>query len=396
MTSVNDRIFGLDLLRASAISFVVLAHAGHLLPRDSKSPLFGYFVFDGVTMFFVLSGFLIGRILFRTLEKEPPTPRTLLNFWVRRWFRTLPAYYLVLVLLLVLTWGLNDRTPPIPESIALYFLFAQNLAWEHPEYFGEAWSLAVEEWFYFLVPIPLFLISRACVKSRQRLILTFIICVVVAVTATRLMRIAYAPPATVQEWGYALKMQVVMRMDSLMFGVFGAYLSLYATRHWSRVRSVALVAGVSLLIFDQFMRGGPFRLTYLNYFALTVTPLAVLMLLPWLSSWRRSPGPVTNTVTFISLISYSMYLLNQAPILETILPWLMPRLMYPLWRLSEYSVEVKVVVYLALTVGCSWLLYRFFELPVMNLRDRWSVRDASRPSDSAVVAKRVAEDIPGH
>ena len=155
--SEGGRVFGLDLLRAFAILCVVYSHGSFLLgdapviPRD----LYMIPVFDGVGMFFVLSGFLIGRILLRTVAHEDSDGRMLVRFWVWRWFRTLPNYYLVLIVLVAVTWSLSAPLVPLPDHLARYFTFMQNLAWPHPEFFGEAWSLAVEEWFYLCIPIPL-------------------------------------------------------------------------------------------------------------------------------------------------------------------------------------------------------------------------------------------------
>ena len=92
----NSRVFGLDILRALAILFVVLEHGNLLLPLQISSVIH-FVIFDGVTLFFVLSGFLIGGILLKTLNKQDHTPKTIFNFWKRRWFRILPNYFLILV-----------------------------------------------------------------------------------------------------------------------------------------------------------------------------------------------------------------------------------------------------------------------------------------------------------
>jgi len=63
----SSRIFGLDVLRALAILFVIFQHAGNYLPEVLKQN-YNVFIFDGVSIFFVLSGFLIGKILDRELH----------------------------------------------------------------------------------------------------------------------------------------------------------------------------------------------------------------------------------------------------------------------------------------------------------------------------------------
>ncbi|RSK33924.1 acyltransferase family protein [Hymenobacter metallilatus] len=86
----SNRVFGLDALRAFAICSVVLVHGAVWV-----SPSFTFFHryinrFDGVAIFFVLSGFLIGGILIRTMESRLACLHTLWDFWLRRWLRTLP------------------------------------------------------------------------------------------------------------------------------------------------------------------------------------------------------------------------------------------------------------------------------------------------------------------
>jgi len=90
-----NRIYGLDILRAFAIFFVVLAHASSFLTQPLQDILW-HFQYDGVSIFFVLSGYLIGGILIKIIENKGATFKNLFNFWLRRWLRTLPNYFLVL------------------------------------------------------------------------------------------------------------------------------------------------------------------------------------------------------------------------------------------------------------------------------------------------------------
>ena len=93
----SKRLFGLDILRTTAIMLVVFMHGGIIL-KDSAIDGFPYFrLIDGVDIFFVLSGFLIGGILLKDINSaEKFGFKSLFTFWKRRWFRTLPNYYLIL------------------------------------------------------------------------------------------------------------------------------------------------------------------------------------------------------------------------------------------------------------------------------------------------------------
>ena len=165
----KKRILGLDLLRATAI-ILVLFHHGFTLFEFPSLPLP-----DGGDIFFVLSGFLIGGILIRTTEKQKCLSlRDLKTFWFRRWFRTIPAYLFALILNLTLYFFINLQNHSIKDTLKLmflkeklwkYFFFLQNLTSNMiTQFFAETWSLAVEEWFYLLLPIVLFFSLKSSLK----------------------------------------------------------------------------------------------------------------------------------------------------------------------------------------------------------------------------------------
>jgi peptidoglycan/LPS O-acetylase OafA/YrhL len=221
--SGNDRVFGLDLLRAFAVLVVVYTHGSQLIKGTWVTdiiPLQVYRlgVFDGVTIFFVLSGFLIGRILLRTVTRERFDGNMLLEFWIRRWFRTLPNYFFVLTFLVVSSIIIRGKTPP---DLVHFYTFTQNFASPHPPFFGEAWSLSVEEWFYLLIPIPLYFSTKANWLNRNKTILSWIFTVIVACTLFRIFRVFDLDIILRRDLDLNLRKQVLTRMDSLMYGVLG-------------------------------------------------------------------------------------------------------------------------------------------------------------------------------
>jgi len=366
MTDSAGRIFGLDVLRAMAVLFVVYGHGYNYINGDVSVILYLLPSLDGVTLFFVLSGFLIGRILLRTVAKQDFNGAMLVQFWIRRWFRTLPNYFVVLVFL-VAAYSLLDR--PQPEGLWRYFLFAQNIAWPHPEFFVEAWSLSVEEWFYLCIPIPLYLATRLPNLDKRRLMLLWIAIVIVAVTAFRIYRVVHFGYSTVVEWDSALRRQVVTRMDGLMFGVLGAYLSLYEQGFWRKAAKPAFLAGLVLFGIDKALSTAQ-SVAYLNYFNLTAGAAATLLLLPALSSWRTAAGRVARAVTFVSIVSYSMYLTHLAAVQGVIMPFVIRAIGLPCPACGQ-SHLLQYAVYWVVTLLCSFLLYRYFARPATLLRERW-------------------------
>ena len=145
-------------MRMAAILVVVLGHSSILLENTVLKD-FPYFKpVDGVDLFFVLSGFLIGGIMLRDFNQSSSIYE-LLSFWKRRWFRTLPLYFLILGLNYVVVkneWIKGD----IEQANSTFLCFLQNLTEPFYDFFWESWSLSVEEWFYLTSPVLFFLLLK--------------------------------------------------------------------------------------------------------------------------------------------------------------------------------------------------------------------------------------------
>jgi len=150
----------IDGLRAFAVVPVVLFHAG--------LDLFGG-GFVGVDVFFVISGYLITTILIEDIDNKR---FGVLGFYERRARRILPALFLVMFCCVPLAWAWMPATQmkDFFQGLVAACLFASNmLFWRRTGYFdvGEkenpllhTWSLAIEEQYYLLFPIFLFLAWR--------------------------------------------------------------------------------------------------------------------------------------------------------------------------------------------------------------------------------------------
>jgi peptidoglycan/LPS O-acetylase OafA/YrhL len=151
--SGTGRIPSLDGLRAISIGLVLFGHlCGTLLPkRLAVAATFG------VTIFFVISGFLITGLL--VAEQERSGRISLRQFYTRRVLRIFPAFYFFLGSALILrklglvTFSLGDL-----EAAAT---FTMNYRQDHAWTLGHLWSLAVEEQFYLLWPATLALFGLA-------------------------------------------------------------------------------------------------------------------------------------------------------------------------------------------------------------------------------------------
>lgn len=145
----KDRVPDLDALRALAIISVVLFHFG-LEDGAFRISFFHAFGWTGVDLFFVLSGFLIGGQLFDLLKSNGHI--SIGEFYFRRAFRILPAYWTVLFL--YWSWPeFRERHDFAPIWRFLTFIHNLNLDRTIYKTFSQAWSLCVEEHFYLVFPL---------------------------------------------------------------------------------------------------------------------------------------------------------------------------------------------------------------------------------------------------
>lgn len=169
----------LDGLRAVSVLLVITAH----LHSDAWRPLIGR---QGVTLFFVLSGFIITTLLER---EEARTGRvSLRSFAVRRVFRIVPLYAIVLGVYVVAVLGLGmegDKAAGLRYALPYFLTFTNEIA-----LFGEAfrnhipfyqsWSLGVEEKFYVLWPLLGFVLLDRRARLPGIVILVATVCAVQA------------------------------------------------------------------------------------------------------------------------------------------------------------------------------------------------------------------------
>ena len=159
------RLPSLDGVRGIAILIVVVHHITQACwpsarARSSAIRELLYTGWTGVDLFFELSGFLITGILLDTKD----SPRYFRSFYARRILRIFPLYYVVLSLILLAAhnfWRISLLVPR-PELWKWYYLYLNN--WLVPDLapniMGHFWTLAIEEQFYILWPLAVWLLPR--------------------------------------------------------------------------------------------------------------------------------------------------------------------------------------------------------------------------------------------
>ena len=361
IATTKSRIFGLDLLRAMAISLVLYGHCVLLFPEKARGVLFRFFIFDPVTLFFVLSGFLIGRILVDTFERETLKISTLFNFWLRRWMRTVPAYLATLLLLAFVYHKYDIR------FLLRYVFFLQNFNWPHPEWFPEAWSLTIEEWFYFLIPLLMFGLMAFLTPNIRRVLLGTCLAIMILTPLYRWFRYETIQFNSRAEWDYLFRMQVLTRLDSIMYGVLGAYLFRFQKSIWSYSNKLYLCIGLALVCITYIYNQAHVNQEafYSSVLSFSVESFAFLLLIPFFASLKTVKGKIAKAVTVVSIMSYSLYLLNMS-FVSLYVCYVVPQGGLTGWWLMAY----KVVVYWVVTLSSATILYLTVEHPFMVIRDR--------------------------
>ena len=217
----DGRVESLDVLRGVAVLLVVFRH----LPGNDASGLAGFIQsigWTGVDLFFVLSGFLISGLLFSEFDKTGTLD--VKRFWLRRGLKIWPSYFLVygvaMLLTVIATGNSQLLITRAPNYVFVQNYFPYAVRWNH------SWSIAVEEHFYFLLPLVLLVLIPAKLKNLPRILVS--VCVFVLGFRVFLFFLRDIP------WSN-FYYPTHMRIDSLSFGVLLGYLYQYKTESFIRV-----------------------------------------------------------------------------------------------------------------------------------------------------------------
>lgn len=345
-----------------AILMVLLSHGRHFLtPISPHAPLLRIGGFLGVELFFVLSGFLVGTIAWREFKGRPARIPWVRSFLIRRWLRTLPNYYLFLIVNVLLVAA--AIVPGRVADLLSFLVFAQNLAWPHPPIFGEAWSLAVEEVFYLVLPLSLLVLGRI-IPARRTALLAVTALLVLIPLSMRFLSVAFFDLA----WDEGVRKVVLFRLDALMFGVLLGWLS-YEKQLPASVRGVwLLVSGAAILsaavwVFfstSQDIDSSDFARVWL--FPLVSAGFGLLVLSGL--NWNKAPKWIVDSVESFARRSYAIYLAHM-PVFHLI-AWVFgqaPRGDVP-------GALARWVGFMLASIAIAALVERFFERPILLWRDR--------------------------
>lgn len=328
-------------------------------------------------IFFVISGFLISSILFRSLLRND---FSFAEFYAHRVKRIFPALILILAVSFVLGWFilLPDEYMRLGKHIAAGAGFVQNFVlWKESGYFDidsqmkpllHLWSLSVEEQFYLIYP---FLIWAAWRLKHNVLVIVSLLALLSFGLNVQMVghdaTAAFFLPYT-RFWelmaGAELAYLQAFRRDQLAKWITGSHLHPFSTNpetmdSWrgTNIRNLFSFGGLLLILAaiiglhksDQFP----------GWWALLPVLGAVLMILSGPDAWPNRKILSSRLMIFVGLISYPLYLWH----------WPLLSFVYILDS-GAPSLEMRAAIIL-LSLLLAWLTYRFLEKPIRFGRKTW-------------------------
>lgn len=333
----------IDGMRALAVGAVMMSH---YVPHKYQLGIpWGGF---GVHLFFVISGFLITRILRSAMGQ--PMSKSLLIFYTRRFLRIFPLYYFCLLWISALGWGLDFGIKSL-----WHWGYASNwLFWWEGHWSGSVshfWSLAVEEQFYLLWPIFFLSVGN---KSRGYW-------VALLLTIGGFFFRVYAQYSVIGEarlWDFTTP----ACLESLGFGALLAHV----WRKWSiaRIGAVFALSTLVLLGVILLMNQGGLSSEW-RFQAFLIWAVAALWYL-CRANWTALDWFFLNTIVrYLGMISYGLYVWHNF----MGYPWHAVSLFmgFPEWL--EYGLG-GMIGKTVLTIVFSTLTWYGFEKPLLRLKGR--------------------------
>jgi peptidoglycan/LPS O-acetylase OafA/YrhL len=381
--ATGGRMIQLDVLRGIAILLVLNRHpvitwpyAGPLMRPMHCLYNLGW---TGVDLFFVLSGFLIGGLLFNEIKKT--NTLNVKRFLIRRGFKIWPAY----MVFIAYVFGLLIYQTSFHKACLLIWPNVLHLQNYFPTARGHTWSLAVEEHFYLILPLFLLLVIRYRRRDGSMPAIPIMaLFLIVGCTLTRYLE----NPHLMMNWERVIAATHV-RIDGLFFGVMLAYFYHLYPRKLARIarhRALLILLGLGLISPMAFIDQGdsPFVWTlgvtmlYLGYGSILVAFVHTKPEDGLLGKAMHSP--VAKVTAWIGVFSYSIYLW-QMDLAQRPLTWLLHRWIGPIGSQTVHFKHASLA-WLFFTLAF-WggailggvVMAKLIEMPVLTLRERLFPRE---------------------
>ena len=364
MTQTNGKLAGLDHLRALAIITVLFYHYRMFKHPEWLDDIMG-FGWTGVDLFFVLSGYLISSQLFARIAVGKPI--SLPEFFIKRFFRIIPAYLVVLAIyFLIPAFHEREALPPLWK----FLTFTQNFGFDIKSFgtFSHVWSLCVEEHFYLLFPLVLITMVYFNTTKRGGLLLLGLL---IFGFAARLFTwyTLVLPDAGNETFGITWYKQIYYptynRLDGLLAGVSIAALFAFkpSAKEWiTKYGNVTLVLGIIVLTGAWFLCEDQ-KSFYASIFGFPLVAagyglLVVAALSPNCILYKYD----SRITALIAKLSFGIYLIHKGVI----------HVIQPVFAKMDLAPKGNLMFLLCLvgTILAALILYKIVEEPFLRLRQR--------------------------
>jgi peptidoglycan/LPS O-acetylase OafA/YrhL len=351
---VKNYLSGLNGLRAIAAITVILAHTTLRLEAFGlNKDIFGYlengemrtldFAGYGVSIFFVLSGFLITYLLLKEKQKNGVN---LKKFYFRRILRIWPLYYfyIIIVLLTLAFFSIDYNYSDISFYIFLSANFGFVLGHTIP-FLGQYWSLGVEEQFYIFWPI-------VC-RLKNSLLLRISIIGIVGLIGLKTVLHIFVPGSFFEELLH------INRFHCMLMGAVGALLFYNKNAIFINISSNKLTQIISWSVYLLAMLNQFHIASFLDNEIISIVTVFIIVGQVTKSSFINLEKKWAN---FIGRISFGLY------VYHPIMIYFLSRVIY----FEEVILMNYLIVYssvISLTIAVSWISYNYLESYFLRIKD---------------------------
>ncbi len=330
-TEIDKHFYGLDLLRGISGYGVAICHFYAFI---YKNEFLEYLSFIFVEFFFVLSGFVLFPQLLKILENK----KNLLIFYKRRWLRTLPLFFICLIIISMMF----DKF--LTLDFFKYFFFLQDILPDFLEikYYPVVWSLSIEEFFYLMFPIFLLFVSKKDFLQKCVYLFLFLI-------FTKIFFVSYFD-------SYFIRTGTLFRFDAILLGFLMRYIYLKFDLKQSIFLSLIFI----------------FLYTFLQEFILSNKDLFIIKLSFILFLQLFSASILILFLKIENLLNHNIFKRISALVSKQTYSVYLSHMIF-IYLLIDVNLIVlnKFMIYLFLLIAISTLSYYFIEKPILKIRPKY-------------------------
>lgn len=362
---------GLNGIRAIAALSVLLGHVNGALQNfgvqkyslylwGGKAEQLSYYLGShGVTMFFVLSGFLITFLLLK--EKDKTKTINIKSFYIRRALRIWPLYFFYLGISLLVIFFFSENLPSF-STIFLYIFFLANIPFVGgfaPQILSHLWSIAVEEQFYLFWP--------HIFKYKQKLV-TILIGLILFQWFFRLISKIYFPTYPISF------LSQVNRFDCMMMGGLLAIMIYKKSNFLKVITNKYIQLGAWFLLIAMKFDSKVYINALVEFWMITV--ITCIIIAEQVVSKRKIINLENKWLNFFGVLSFGIY------VYHPLIIYLSEKTLINIDFNSELLKTVFVFfAVFGLTTIVSWLSYHYLEVRFLKLKNKFQIVKSSGGKD---------------